>query len=791
MNESTFETQLASSLEKIFPSTLSARIETQRVFTLNFGHGVLKIDGPASYATGRADVILRLDNKAVILLELKRPGLEISTDDVTQGISYACVHSPMIPIVVITNGVDVRIHSSFDRSKMGAETLDEQRIATILQIATKRAALSREEAIRSLLEGSTSAWTEALRARTRKTLNELKGPMEDLTRPLCFDFRFPRRATAALAGALAVGERSMALVGPPISGKTNVLAELCERSEEFEIAPLYIDCEDADDLLEELSLALSDSFGTTIPPNKIFNWLRIGAGDVRDGRPRLVLILDSLIPEESTPLRKQATSLLRNVGPNVAILFSLTETGFERVRITPGRLTTSKLGRDIKIVPLEKLDEDEIDTASRNLYRQTKIVLPPGAQFEIPMHQPRTIRLMIAMNEHLRDIPDGHYGRLPSIVSCEVLAKLWENTSANFELRSDLLKLAHAYVNDRGERSKDAKLALTSLGVGTMTLTTVEKTLDGASFERLHRQGYIKRLPLTDRMLVVPTVPELLSAALIGVLKSIVIDTGSSEGHDAATEQLLRYTVGLALGDRVAALLLQQLIQEDSELFLAIFDRLMHNEPKEVSMTEGHFLIQSPFGGEPAEMRYTGNSLSIRLSSGKELTFPSDGEDALGKMTSNLHAWNILSHLAYSPIFIENENGTALLGVAIMAKLGRYRSTLKDFGAAQFGSPASTYEHDLPGFGRVPCPSRGIVEPIVYAMQSAIQYFGGAMDEFVTDAIREGNPALLMRLHIAASSLEEISDPETHERAARINRETSAALDEVLRIIHGSDEELE
>ena len=63
------------------------------------------------------------------------------------------------------------------------------------------------------------------------------------------------------------------------------------------------------------------------------------------------------------------------------------------------------------------------------------------------------------------------------------------------------------------------------------------------------------------------------------------------------------------------------------------------------------------------------------------------------------------------------------------------------------------------------------------------------MDAFMTDAIRDGDPALLMRLHVAASSLEEISDSATKERASRMNKELSAALDGVFRIIHGPDEE--
>jgi hypothetical protein len=74
-------------------------------------------------------------------------------------------------------------------------------------------------------------------------------------------------------------------------------------------------------------------------------------------------------------------------------------------------------------------------------------------------------------------------------------------------------------------------------------------------------------------------------------------------------------------------------------------------------------------------------------------------------------------------------------------------------------------------------------------MQVAIKQFGNVMEVFVNDAIADGDPALLMRLYVAASSLEEISDPETKECVTRMERELSAALDGVFHVIHGPDEE--
>jgi hypothetical protein len=323
-----------------------------------------------------------------------------------------------------------------------------------------------------------------------------------------------------------------------------------------------------------------------------------------------------------------------------------------------------------------------------------------------------------------------------------------------------------------------------------MTMGTVEERLSEASFERLLRQGYIKRVPLRDQMLIVPTVPEMLSAALISIVKSIIIETSRSGGNEAATEQLLRYTRDLALGDRVAAILLQRLVKEDAELFAEIFKALLEDEPTQETMKDGNYLIQLP-NGDLAEMRYRDDSLIVKLPDGEEAVIPFEDEEESQTMIGNLHPWSILSHLAYVPIGVRNQNCMMLLGVTVMDRLGRFRGTLKNFGSARLGNPASLYEHYLPGFGRVPCPSRGIVEPIVYAMQQNMIHFGEVMDAFVDDSIKDGDPALLMRLYVAASSLTEISDHAISERSMRMERNLSTALDGVFNVIHGSDQEPE
>jgi len=687
----------------------------------------------------------------------------------------------------VTNGTDVRIYSSFDRSEIGGASLDEQRIAKIITTSANQARFGREEAIRNLLEGSPAAWAHGLRSRTNHSLADLRGSMDDLTRPLCSDFRFPRQATAVLAGGFAVGERSLALVGPPLSGKTNVISELCDRSEEFGLAPLYIDCANAEDLLEEIAASLAESFGASISRDTVSQWLRIGAGEVSGTRPRLVLVLDSLTPEESAPLIKQATNILRNSGLNIALLFALTETGFESVRVTPGRTTFSKLGRDTKIVPLEMLDDDEIDVAATTLLQQTGIAIPPGSRFELAMHEPRTIRLMIAMNGRPSEIPEGQYVKLPSIVSSDVLKKLWATTSEMTELRADLLSLATAYLREIEREGRTAELTLASMGVGSMSLGTVESNLTEAAFDRLLKRGHIKRFSLSDEIIIVPTVPELLSAALPTVLRPKIIDIARSQSHEAATQHLLRTTRDVALGDRVAAIILEQLRADETELLSSIVSALMSDEPVEKKMYDGRFLMQLP-NGQQADMRYADNSIIFTLPDGQQAVIPTDDEEGAGKFTTNLHPWNILSHLAYVPMWIGTNREPRWLGTTIMNRVGRYRGTLKSFGPATFAEQNSVYQHWLPGFGNVPCPSQGIVEPIVYGMQVAIRDFGEEMSAFVERALAEGDSALLLRLWTAASSLEDIVDSETGARARKMEEQLSHSLREVLDAIHGNED---
>jgi hypothetical protein len=130
------------------------------------------------------------------------------------------------------------------------------------------------------------------------------------------------------------------------------------------------------------------------------------------------------------------------------------------------------------------------------------------------------------------------------------------------------------------------------------------------------------------------------------------------------------------------------------------------------------------------------------------------------------------------------EDAPILLASCIFLHVGKIRSTLRDIGRASHVHNNEIDMHTLPGYGSVPCPRRGIVEPITYSMQFNIQHYGDFMDGFVEEAIEDGDPALLMRLYVAATSLEGITNPEIASRAVRMTKSLHQALESVFERIH-------
>ncbi|UUC44211.1 type I restriction enzyme HsdR N-terminal domain-containing protein [Flavobacterium cerinum] len=75
--------------------------------------------GKKKYMRGRSDILCKRNNRNLFVIELKRDSVEITQDDIDQGISYArLLLDDIAPFTIITNGVTTRIFDSITRKEL-------------------------------------------------------------------------------------------------------------------------------------------------------------------------------------------------------------------------------------------------------------------------------------------------------------------------------------------------------------------------------------------------------------------------------------------------------------------------------------------------------------------------------------------------------------------------------------------------------------------------------------------------------------------------------------------------
>jgi hypothetical protein len=76
-----------------------------------------------STATGILDMLVKRREQNLFLVEAKRQGEELTTDDRDQGISYASLLRPIAPYVLLTNGDDFRLYSTLSREEVSGDEI--------------------------------------------------------------------------------------------------------------------------------------------------------------------------------------------------------------------------------------------------------------------------------------------------------------------------------------------------------------------------------------------------------------------------------------------------------------------------------------------------------------------------------------------------------------------------------------------------------------------------------------------------------------------------------------------
>lgn len=764
MNEATLEARLNAELQRIFPTLGKLSISHQDIFTLQFGHKSVTINGRDNdKAFGRYDVLIKIDEKPVILFELKRPGKELLPEDRGQGVSYARLLDPMPPLVVISNGQQTEFYTTHDKQPWVADTLDERALKLLISQSLSCAAAEKDEAVRLLLGQQPQIWTHIIRQFTNDKILARRGEVSDLTYPLVKDFSLPRKIVNTLVDQLLSGKRLIALIGPPLSGKSNIVSQLCDK-EIKGIVPLYIDCSSLHyGIFQHLSNIFAHELFRASSIDEVRNWLLNGLRDPVNGR--LVIILDGWSTNVSDQIRADIESIIEICKDKaVSILIATDDYALQSITTVSGRPTKTELGQKVVKFGLEPLDDKEFEAAREYFFDRYRVVFHHGAQYNEEYRYPRILRIIAAE-------VSGHKSRegtvffIPSVTSVNFLDFTWHCFAQDPMLRVDFKILARAFANDKPLRDTYPSLSLVSHGRGYITHDTAERELGSDRLNRLLSQDHVTVVNFkSDSVLVIPKIPELLASAASYYLADELLSLLAQERRDEAYEYLVRKASAFPYGDIVAAIAIIEVTKKQEDFLTFIIYKLIEDRPKiEKLPKKFRGLIDIPNVG----------------------TLPIQG-DALaeGNIISNYDPWLILSHLANIPL--ASQDGSRDIQLALFDEIGSFPEILRRPDSISNKIMKKFHVHEISEIGTILCHQTGIVEPITQAILRGFYEIPKGMIRLCNHAIKEKKLALLWRLYTAAKASETCADPVVQKSSKEAIEMVDPLMESLFKDILGS-----
>ncbi|MBU3214783.1 type I restriction enzyme HsdR N-terminal domain-containing protein [Clostridium estertheticum] len=741
MNEATFEANLNNELKRIFPSFLIPKISHQKTFRLKFGHHKIVVDGSCKdgYIGGRLDVLLEMDKKPMAVLELKKPGIKLTIEDRDQGISYARLLDNMPPLVIVSNGSETIFYKTYDKTEWHPNKLDDLAIESLFSNALAAASNEIDDAVRLLMGNRSDFWEGVLREYTNEALTELKGDIEDFSYPISENFSIKRDVVSQITQSINDGEKFIALVGNPISGKTNAIYQFCLSNGLSNIVPLYIDASSISyGVLQHISNQFSTKLFVNTDAGDVRKWIVGGLRNNNDNNngPKLVIIIDGWSTKAKDNILNDVQELIElSKNNNISIIISVDESTFNEISYIDGRQTKSKIGRLFNKIEIERINDSEFKKFQYYMFNSFNAIFYEGAKYNLQYRNPGVLRILVSRtfkkSRHISLVKNNKVLVIPSVSSINILEAVWQKYMNIAQLRNDMQDLIKAYISDVNIQS-NAELLLVSYGKCYISYDSVQDILSDSKIERLRNQGYIELINGPNGTgLVLFKVPELFSASASYFILKEMERMILKNDFDGAYGYLIRRCQSLPYSDLVGAKVIFELSKSHTTILKEMVERLLNDTPLvETRHEEGDFLAHTSIL----------KASVINFDKNEEYT-----------VISNIYPWLILSQLACYPI--GSGDGNRSIHFRILCRVGSFKELLR--------MPENNAVEDMEGFhyhyrkniGHFLCGKVGIVEPIIYSMQTSFINMPQQMIELCKLALNDDRFFLAWRLNKAATSM--------------------------------------
>lgn len=758
--EADLEAEIHCALKVAFPWLKPELFKHQTRFSFKFGRSTIEIDGASvSKAEARSDILIYHGEKPLAVLELKRSGVALTEDDIAQGLSYAHMLHPQPPLVVITNGKDMRLLATHTGENWEPTNPSEEELAKLVMAVGKTADAGMQHAVEVLLGPTSTVWAAAIRVSTALVINDLAGEWNDSLLPFVSGFLIPRHATERIYAELKGSKRIVILKGPPLVGKSCVLRELCSKATEADdLVILFIEADGnaGSGVIQSLANLLADTLGWSVSPQDIRTWLRRLS---RGTGPTLVLAVDGVGIVHDDVRRDIEELTSDDFGAKLRMVLAIDDTIVERLVLNETGRKKTRIGRRAVQISVGPLDNTEFREALRYLWNDHRITIMGGSDTAAEFRIPWILRTLVASVVTNPKYKMGYDAIIPPLLGLDLVLYVRERFNDDHDLRRQYQELAQAVLQDSKDHKRPISLILESMSAFVIRNKTLRSSMERADVLSLVQRGYLKpRMHLSGEFIFVPRLPELLLSE-IAVLLGKDLSQRIIQDVKKAGDWLVARTAELPLGDLIGAQAIFDSFSTTGHLPLGLISRLIAVRPHRKSVRPGtRAALHIPSAGMVDLLFKKDGSILAKMGD-HEMTIERDEDDSGNAIYADVESWLILSHMSRYPLLAQSSEDGRIVGridPAILMEVGTCQMLLRrPSGDIETNSIMT---HDFPDYGSMVCHKSGIVEPITLAIFQFLSREGSESTEWIEEAIERKSFPLLMRIDIALDQLAVIND---------------------------------
>lgn len=748
-NEATLEARIDGVLTSVFPTFRVVNVQYQKSFSIKFGHHnvVVNLKEPSiNPARAIFDVLLTVDDKNMILLELKREGLTLTDEDISQGISYARLIHPMPPLTLISNGEDNQFYSTYTKENISKTNVDLKYIQNLIDNSFQLAINDFKDAISVLLNKEPDLFSKIINQITEVKFERLLGTVNDFTKPICIDFQIERQCLKQIQTLFTDGAALIGIVGSAFTGKTNLLYQFFSKTKSEKNFLLYLDCNDHNySIFQQLANHFTENTKVLITKDKIREWLINSLIHLPDGK--FYLLLDNFNNDIPESIKSEIIELIDIFkGVNHHTLYSIDEFNYKRIAFVENRQYKTIIGDQSKLIQLDELNDEEYDVTNSSIFDKYKVLIEHGGHYTPEYREPRILRHLVSL--YHGGIKDGQFTKIDAVPNLNLLKAITSNKTYTKQIHDLYRKITYCFFVESELRKKDVDLSIMASGSGAITTDVFKKKFPDDFNDLIKSSIAVFREIRNGMTIIYPKIQELIAVHSISLITKMMIQ----EKEKSTTELcklLLDTTISIPYCDIVAnGVLLEIAKANEVELFSNLVQELLKMPPLLEKIGKGTKTLMYVEGVGHIQMNF-------------------DDDINEGGFIADFLPYAILSQLAAYPLgLVDNkEYSIYAFHLHLLYEVGSSKELLRRADVRSLNNMKALESFDLDGVGSIISGHEGVIEPFVQSIQKCFFQMPNEIEWLYEKAFEENNFNLLYRIYLALRTIINNTDSELTQRS--------------------------